>query len=212
MSPRRPAVLRGSDPDTTLRAHLVATAADLLAERGSTGLTVREIARTAGVADGALYNHFEDKEELLAEALHRHVSSVMTAIHELPEPGSATVEENLITFVRRGLDVLSRVLPAFGGFLTQPTVILRLRRLFETEQGPAPLPGVLGDYLLAEQRLGRVAADADPRAAGVLLIGACHDLVLPRVLLDPTDLTVDVPDDLVVSLVRTVLHGILPRS
>lgn len=211
MSPRRPAVLRESGSTQTLREHLIATAATLIAQRGSAGLTVREIARAAGVADGALYNHFADKEELLAHALFRHVGSVMEGVHQGPEPGSATVEENLRDFVRRGLEVLSAVLPAFGGFLTQPEVIIRLRGLFgEMHQAPQ-LPALLTDYLTAEQALGRLDPAADPASAARLVIGACHDLIIPGLLIDPNGPPPAVPDAVVAGIVTTVLRGIAPR-
>ena len=99
-------MLRDADNDQTLREHLIETVAALIASGRASGLTVRDIARAGGVADGALYNHFSDKEELLALALHRHVATVMEAAHRLPEPGSATVEENLRAFVRGGIDML----------------------------------------------------------------------------------------------------------
>lgn len=210
MSPRRPAALRASGSET-LRDHLIATAATLIDERGSAGMTVREIARAAGVADGALYNHFADKEELLAHALFRHVGSVMAELHEVPRAGEGDVEQNLRDFVRRGLAVLSRVLPAFGGFLTQPEVIVRLRGLFAEMHEEPMLPALLADYLRAERQLGRIAADADPDAAARLVIGACHDLILPRLLMNPQSPPPAVPDQVVDGIVTTVLRGIAPR-
>ncbi len=60
-------MLRDSD-GPNLREHLIATAARLIDERGSAGLAVRDIAREAQVADGVLYNYFQDKEDLLARA------------------------------------------------------------------------------------------------------------------------------------------------
>lgn len=62
MSPRKPALLRDGGGDQKLREHLIATAARLIAEHGSVGLTVRGIAREAKVADGVLYNHFASKD------------------------------------------------------------------------------------------------------------------------------------------------------
>jgi len=47
MSPRKPAVLRGGDGQN-LREYLIATAARLIDERGSAGLSVRDIAREVG--------------------------------------------------------------------------------------------------------------------------------------------------------------------
>jgi AcrR family transcriptional regulator len=205
-------VLRDADKDQTLREHLIDTVAALIASGHAGGLTVRDIARAGGVADGALYNHFSDKEELIAHALHRHVGTVMASAHQLPEPGSATVEENLRAFVRGGIDMLTRVTPAFAAFLTRPEVIVRLREMYVAGGPPKALPQLLADYLRAEQELGRVAAEADPDAAATLMIGACHDLTLPRLLFNPEGGEVDVPDSMVDGLVATVLRGIAVRS
>jgi len=54
--------------ERNLRDYLIDTAARLIAERGTAGLAVRDITRAAQVADGVLYNYFEDKEDLLAHA------------------------------------------------------------------------------------------------------------------------------------------------
>ena len=210
MSPRRAAVLRNGDGDRTLREHLVATVARLLAERGSAGLTVRDIAREAKVADGVLYNHFQDKEELIALGLAAHVERVMReSMAGLPQrAGEGTVQDNLRTYISRGLGLLSGLLPVFAGLLSQPKVLIR----FHAVGGPAhpPLPRVLADYLRAEQELGRIAPGVDPDAAGSMIIGACHDLVLPHLLSAHHPVEVPVPPDFVDGLIRTLWHGINP--
>lgn len=49
-----------------LRRALLDTVLDMVAEQGQTGdVTMREVARRAGVSHGAPYRHFEDKDELL---------------------------------------------------------------------------------------------------------------------------------------------------
>src|SRR4029077_1412745 len=129
MSPRKPAVLRDRDGEN-LREHLIATAARLIDQRGGTGLAVRDIAREAQVADGALYNYFEDKEDLLAHALLAHVGRVMTEAPQLlPPAGTGTVAGNLAAFIDRGLAVLIRVGPAFAGLLSQPRVLIRFHAM-----------------------------------------------------------------------------------
>jgi AcrR family transcriptional regulator len=127
MSPRKPAVLRGGGEN--LRAHLIATAARLLDERGSAGLSVRDIAREAQVADGALYNYFEDKEDLLAHALLAHVGAVMSGAPPMRAAGTGTVTGNLEYFIDRGLAVLGRVSPAFAGLQSQPGVLARFHAM-----------------------------------------------------------------------------------
>ena len=128
MSPRKPAVLRDGD-GRDLREYLIATAARLIGQRGSAGLAVRDIAREAHVADGVLYNYFEDKDDLLAHALLAHVASVMAAMPRMPEAGTGTVGENLGWFIATGMDTLTRVAPAFVGLMSQPGVLVRFHAM-----------------------------------------------------------------------------------
>jgi AcrR family transcriptional regulator len=51
-----------------LRAELVRAAIALLEREGVTGIRLREVARRAGVSHAAPYNHFADREALLAAA------------------------------------------------------------------------------------------------------------------------------------------------
>ena len=165
-------MLRDRD-DASLREYLIATAARLIDERGSAGLSVRDIAREAKVSDGALYNYFEDKEDLLAQALLAHVATVMgQASQLLPPPGTATLAENLARFIEQGIAVLVRVIPAFAGLLSQPGALRRFHDLvggdaaFEgspAAAGPEPAAGpdpaaaseAAGDAAFAGQAGGR---------------------------------------------------------
>ena len=113
-----------------LREYLIATAARLIDQRGSAGLAVRDIAREAKVADGVLYNYFEDKEDLLAHALLAHVGNVMASAPQLlPPPGEGTLAENLRVFIEGGMASLLRVTPAFAGLLSQPKVLIRFHAM-----------------------------------------------------------------------------------
>jgi AcrR family transcriptional regulator len=258
MSPRKPAILRDGDGQN-LREYLIATAARLIDERGSAGLSVRDIAREAQVADGVLYNYFEDKEDLHAQALLAHVGTVMNSAPRLPPAGTGTVAENLRLFIDAGLATLARVVPAFAGLISQPNVLRRFHAMVggdaafageaatgggqqaagdgvapgaETggaaagNAGPDPgsppdghdgdgqagLPAILADYLLAEQRLGRIDDAADIDAAVTLVVGAIHGQILPRVLFSPPGSPVTAPPDLAGRLAATVLSGIAPVS
>ena len=236
MSPRKAGALRGGDAPN-LREYLIATAARLIGERGTGALTVRDIAREAQVADGVLYNYFEDKEDLLANALLAHVAGVMgSAPPLLPEPGTGTVEDNLRRFIDGGLVVLTRVTPAFAVLVTQPKVLMRFHAMvggdaaFGTEAPdrhaepaePAEptepeaehrrgLPDMLTAYLRAEQRLGRIAATADVDAVVILVVGAIHGQVLPRLIFSPPGAVIATPADVPARLAATVMAGLSPR-
>ncbi|MFV2001351.1 MAG: TetR/AcrR family transcriptional regulator [Paracoccaceae bacterium] len=51
-----------------LRQALIDAALRLIEERGPTGFTLSEAAKTAGVTPAAVYRHFEGREDLIAEA------------------------------------------------------------------------------------------------------------------------------------------------
>jgi AcrR family transcriptional regulator len=229
MSPRRPAVLR-DEGGQDLRQYLIATAARLIGERGSAGLAVRDIAREAQVADGVLYNYFEDKDDLLAHALLAHVAAVMTAMPPMAEAGTGTVAQNLTGFIGAGLEALARVAPGFAGLVTQPGVLVRFHAMVggdaafgaadQADGEPEPaaprhgrqgLPDMLRGYLAAEQRLGRVDAGADVEATVALIVGTIHGEVLPRVLFAPPGAPVSITPGLAGRIAATVLGGIAPR-
>jgi AcrR family transcriptional regulator len=214
MSPRQAAVLRDSGSEGTLRDHLIAAAARLIERRRSATVTVREIAQEAKVADGVLYNHFANKEELIVQAVHAHVLILIErTIGRLPEAaGQGSVEENLRSYLNRGLELLTAVLPIFGGLLSQPRTLARFGEMSATTAHGMPLRAALRDYLQAEQELGRVAATVNADAAATMIIGACHDLVLPHLLHGPPPVTVDIPAGFVDDLIATLWCGIAPAT
>ncbi|MBC9712487.1 TetR/AcrR family transcriptional regulator [Streptomyces sp. TRM66268-LWL] len=199
MSPRKAAAL----PDGgNLRDHLIATAERIIAERGTVGLTVRAIAREAGVADGVLYNHFAAKEELLAQALNAHVRKVESGLGVLPAPGTGSVEENLKAYVAYGLAMHQAILPAFTGFLAQPKILARFAELAEPGEDWRDR---LAAYLRAELDLGRLPSDAKTSTAARILVGYCHEVVISALF----DAHAPAPDPAAVDdLVAVVLRGI----
>jgi AcrR family transcriptional regulator len=54
-----------------LREALIEGALRLIAEKGPTGFTIAEAARSAGVSSAAPYRHFRDREELVADVARR---------------------------------------------------------------------------------------------------------------------------------------------
>ncbi len=205
-------MLRDRDGEN-LREHLIRTAARLLGERGSAGLAVRDIAREAQVADGALYNYFEDKEDLLAQALLAHVAMVMSqAPQMIPEAGTGTVADNLTVFIDRGMASLYRVTPAFAGLMSQPNVLRRFHAMVGGDPAFAAPAG--------EQPDSGEQAPADARApAGEQAPGPREPRSLPEILLhylqgEQRLGRIDAGTDLdaATSLIVGAIHGqVLPR-
>jgi AcrR family transcriptional regulator len=202
MAPRSAAILRHGDGGRSLRDHLITTAERLISAGGTVGLTVRAIAREAGVADGVLYNHFTDKEELLANALHAHVRTVERGLGELPEPGAGTVEAGLRAYLAYGLALHQAILPAFIGLFAQPAVLARFADLGRHGE---LWRDRLTRYLHDERDLGRLAPDAPVDAVAAMIVGVCHETVLSA--LDPHGATAT-PRPTAESVITVVLNGI----
>ncbi|MBL1078003.1 TetR/AcrR family transcriptional regulator [Nocardia sp. 2] len=204
MSPRKAAALRDSADDRGLRDHLLSTAQRLIAEQGAAGLTVRAIARAAGVADGVLYNHFTSKEDLLLAAVRAHVDTAHRELGPLPTAGDATVAENLHTYLRAGLALHQAILPVFAGLLATPAI---LARYTETPGDEQAWRTRLTTYLAAERALARLAPATDIDAAAALLAGICHDRVLTALLPTTPPPTADID-----AVITVLLAGIAPHG
>ena len=83
----------GGPRDT--EARLLASAAEVFAERGYDGAGVAEIARRAGLTTGAIYSRYRGKAELLVHALDAIIADHLEAV--INAPGAATASEMLAT-------------------------------------------------------------------------------------------------------------------
>jgi AcrR family transcriptional regulator len=205
MSPRKAAALRGAGNGQSLREHLIATAERLIASRGSAALTVREIAREAGVADGVLYNHFDGKEDLLAHAVAAHLKTIEASLGDLPVPGEGDVGDNLRAHVRYGIGLHRALVPLMEGLRAEPEVVHKFTRI-------VPPDGNWRDRLLAylrgERDLGRLAPAAPVEAAATMIVGVCHELVLTLLLPGAADSGIAREPPEAGAVVSVILDGI----
>jgi AcrR family transcriptional regulator len=82
-----------------LRAALVDTAMELIAEQGVHGFSLAEASRRLGVAVSAPYRHFADRDELLVAAGVRACEALLGAI-AAETAAAATPEDELVGAVR----------------------------------------------------------------------------------------------------------------
>ncbi|MFI7067150.1 TetR/AcrR family transcriptional regulator [Kribbella sp. NPDC050124] len=209
MSPRRAKAVRGrvgDDPATALREHLIDTAEKLLGERQVSTITTRDIARSAGVSDGVLYNYFAAKHELLVAALvRRYAGSVTRFDTDLPVAGSGTVEDNLIAYAQAAVDLVTETLPTAAGLMSEPALLHRfIEEIHRQPFGPHRLRQPISDYLAAEQQLGRLGT-FDIEAAISLIMGPAIMLGFAALISGASqdELTEQIP-----GIVRTLLTGI----
>jgi len=77
---------RGAAKARATRRVLVDLAADLFAEQGYLETSIRDIARRGELTTGAIYGHFRNKADLLAEAINARTSEELESRTIGPEP------------------------------------------------------------------------------------------------------------------------------
>jgi AcrR family transcriptional regulator len=166
-----------------VRDHILDAAHRVIVGQGLAAASTRAIAEEAGIGAGTLYNYFDDRLQLLARSMlrHAHLRSGLLA-DVLGRAGTATVAANLRLFAGRLEAMLDELVPLFAAAFSDVELLAALRR--EMHSG-VPADGAFAGhpverYLLAERELGRVASDADCRAAASLVVSVCHDRAFQR--------------------------------
>lgn len=164
-------------PAEQTRAKLLRATAQVMRERGLAGATIKEIARAAGVAEGALYRHFPDKVQLIRAVLVEEWPSLGVALARLLERiGQGTVRGNLETLARDAIGGYRDLLGWVATFSSDAEVLAGVRdELASRNIGPARAHDALVHYLEAEIDAGRLTLTAPPAIVSAAFLGACHE-------------------------------------
>jgi AcrR family transcriptional regulator len=124
------------------RAQILAAAASVFAEKGFHRTTTREIAATAGIAEGTIYNYFDSKEDLLV-GIMAQLAELEILPEELLEGLQGDVRDFFVAIfqhrmdrIQRGQEMLQAILPEV---VSNPTLrehyyqnfVLRIATLIE---------------------------------------------------------------------------------
>lgn len=106
MKAPRTTVRPSSEQNSVRRAELLAIAANLIATRGYTTATVRDIADEAGILSGSLYHHFASKEAMLEEILRTFMDDLLTHFEAIEKEGGGPrfVLDGLIGYAFAAID------------------------------------------------------------------------------------------------------------
>lgn len=161
-----------------LRAALIQHARRLVERDGAQALTMRALAAEAGCAVGLPYKIFANREELVAELVGLELGRLRAAFESwVAEAGTGTVAGNLVRYARILLES-DRAALTLADEIDDEALTAVVDDKVRESGLPLSFESAVTDYLLAEQRLGRVSADVDARAYGFLLTGAIHNLVV----------------------------------
>ena len=142
--------------------------------RGLARITTREIARKARLAEGTLYNHFHDKDEIFVAVLKRNVAELSSLLHDLPlRVGQGSVLDNLQPVAEAAIGFHLKVAPLICSLLADQKLLAGVRRMMQERHiGPQRSAEALAAYIAAEQRLGRINSRVDPPAVAGLILGS----------------------------------------
>ena len=187
-----------------LRERIVAAAWRVMRERGLAATRTSAIADAAGCAEGSIYRYFADKPELLLAAIRSHVPSPIDAPDGLQQrAGTRTVRDNLLDAAGAACRLYGDLVPLAATVFADATLAARRREAFgDRDFRPSHAAEAVAAYLAAEQRLGRVRADADPALAARLLVNGCLGESLRDVLFEPGGAEPDTHEGLVSLLMR----------
>jgi AcrR family transcriptional regulator len=209
--PRTAAAVAGldGDPAELLRERLIDAAEALLAERSPAAITTRALAKAAGVSDGVLYNHFDDKSAVVVTALVRRFSALVERFQAaLPAPGEKDIQESLETVALALLELNTDAAPLFSKLLGDPKLLDRFVAAIHSRDipfgGEQIRDGVV-TYLSAEQERGRLGAIDIVAAADLLLAVSAGVAVVG--LVAPFDRGARIA-----AAVDALLHGLNPTT
>lgn len=147
------------------RKQIVEAAAACIVEQGIHQTSIRDIAKSAGISLGNLYNHFKSKDELVAEIAALEAEDLVPFHDLLGREGSAQ-------------DILDRFSSAYFDYVSRPeNAILTAEITAEAMRNPQ----IVGAF--SENRQGLVDAVAD------LIASVLVDTSLPSVELSETYMT-----------------------
>ncbi|NGN63850.1 TetR/AcrR family transcriptional regulator [Streptomyces sp. A7024] len=155
---------------------LLDAAEKLMRTVGLARTTTKAIAKEAGCSEAALYKHFANKEELFVRVLtERLPTKIGPLLAELTaDPGERDVLTCLRELATQASLFYADAMPMAASLFAEPKLLERHRAgLRELGLGPHKVVEVLTRYFETERTRGRIRADADPRAAAALLLGAC---------------------------------------
>lgn len=150
----------------------------LIQLKGLSRVTTKEIARETGLSEGALYRHFEHKEDVFFAIIARHLPTLLGSF-EMHLPGTADVQTNLKTILLAATDYFGKLIPMSASFLADTELLAQYRKKMSQiaegpiAGGPQKIEELLATYIDEEKQLGRIQAQIASREIAILLLGAC---------------------------------------
>lgn len=164
------------------RKKIIEATEKLILLKGLSRVTTKEIARETGLSEGALYRHFNHKEEIFFALLLKHLPTLLDTF-QTHQAGSATVQGNLIAIARAIISYYEQLIPMSASFLADMDLLEHFRTATRPLPGPQNVFIQVADYVEEEQKLGRISTQTSAMSTATLLLGPCFQYVFIRQLM-----------------------------
>lgn len=155
------------------RERIVGAAERLFAERGFSGVSMPAIAAAAGITAGAIYKHFEGKEELFFSVVRRAVEATPTTNEAEGRTGPAALAAIVAAYTTPRLRRVRQLAVEIHYAAAQNGKVRRLLRSSVDRE-----IGELAQGIAGAQRAGEIDATLDPQLAAstimTLIMGLMH--------------------------------------
>jgi AcrR family transcriptional regulator len=189
------------------RNQILDAAAQVFAEKGFHRATTREIASTAGISEGTIYNYFDSKEDLMVGLMTR-LAGLETLDEELTEALHGDLRDFFVTVYRHRLDFVDQAQEMVLAVLPEVLINPRLRERFY-QRFVLRAATSLERYVQTRIDMGHIRP-VEASLAARALHGAFVGLLLFRVLGDEAVLAGW--DDCPEVLAAIFLDGLRPRT
>lgn len=145
----------------------------LIQMKGLARVTTKEIAHATGLSEGALYRHFEHKEEVFFALIVQRLPTFLDSF-KAHMPGEGSVIENLEVIALAAINYFRQLIPLSASFFAATDLLIQYRqKLHQISGRPEDFFEVVAAYIAEEQNLGRIANATPALNIAILLLGPC---------------------------------------
>ncbi len=193
----------------TTRQKILDATEKLILLKGLARVTTKEIAHEIGLTEGALYRHFDHKEEIFFALMVKYLP-VFYETFQAHQAGSGTLHENLVAIAQATLHYYEQIVPMGASFLANTALLAQFRATIQPMGvGPQSVFEHVAAYIEEEQQLGRIGRQVPALTIATLLLGSCFQRVFNQQFLgaDPFNKT---EQQFAEELVQGLTASILP--
>jgi AcrR family transcriptional regulator len=196
-----------TESESNTRDQIVTATRKLIENRGIAHITTKQIARTAGCAEGTIFRHFEHKEDLLLAAVLANFPSFKESLMSIT--GGSSLER----LRRLGLNVIrffEQITPASVAVLSDAELTRRHREIVrERNGGPQRLYLAVTRWIESEQAHGALNPNLSSVHIASMILGPCFFRVFTRLSLGKDVLEVT-DEEFVAGVVESLWEGLRP--